>query len=350
MTTVSVNVSKNYDVLIGGGLIGDIGRLTANLSASRRAAVITDDIVGGLYAERVIRSLEDSGVKTEVFEISNGEASKNAVNFIAILNWLAEKRLTRGDTVIALGGGVVGDLAGFVTASYLRGVRLIQVPTTLLAAVDSSVGGKTGIDLDAGKNLAGAFHQPSLVVCDYETLDTLPEQVLRDGLSEVIKYGVIGNETLFDHIAERGVNFDREYVLAECIKMKRDIVTQDEFDTGLRQLLNFGHTVGHAVEKCSGYDITHGSAVAVGMAVIARASAKAGLCSEDCADRIISVIKNTGLPVESLFGADELYDVLCSDKKVSGAVITAVVPEKIGRCVLKKYPLDQFREFFKAGI
>ncbi len=350
MTTINVKVSKSYDVLIGGGLLCDTGRLISSLFPSRRAAVVTDDIVGRLYGERLAKSLESVGIEVSVFTIPNGEVSKSAVNFIAILNWLAERKITRSDNVVALGGGVVGDLAGFAAASYLRGVRLVQVPTTLLAAVDSSVGGKTGIDLDAGKNLAGAFHQPSLVVCDYNTLDTLNTQTVRDGLSEVIKYGVIGNEKLFDHVAEQRLNFDKEYVISECVKMKRDIVTQDEFDTGLRQLLNFGHTVGHAVEKCSRFAMTHGSAVAVGMSVISRASAKAGLCSSDCADRIVSVIKDIGLPTESPFGVDELYDILCSDKKVSGAVLTAVVPERIGKCVLKKFTLEGFKDFIKAGF
>ncbi len=350
MTTIKVNLSKSYDVVIGGGTLDTSGQLIADITASRRAAVITDDIVGGLYANRLIKSLEESGFITAVFTIANGEKSKNPTNYIAILDWLSTQMLTRADTVIALGGGVVGDIAGFAAATYLRGIRLVQIPTTLLAAVDSSIGGKTAIDLDAGKNLAGAFHQPSLVICDYDTLTTLPKQVLIDGLSEVIKYGVICGEELFNHIEQKGVDFDREYVIAECVKMKRDIVSDDELDMGLRQLLNYGHTVGHAVEKCSGYSITHGSAVAIGMAVIARASAKAGICTDLCAKKIISAINNIGLPTDSPFGITELYDTLLSDKKVSGASITAVVPEKIGKCVLKKFTLKDFRDFLKAGL
>lgn len=350
MTTVKVSLSKSYDVLIGGGLLGNAGQLLAKITPSRRAAVITDDIVCGLYSQTLASSLAASGFEVSVFTVPNGEGSKNAANFIAVLNWLAENRITRSDTVIALGGGVVGDLAGFAAASYLRGVRLVQIPTTLLAAVDSSVGGKTAIDLDAGKNLAGAFHQPSLVVCDYDTLDTLPVEVLRDGLSEVIKYGVIGDEKLFLHIEEKGTGFDREYVISECVRMKRDIVSEDEFDTGLRRLLNFGHTVGHAIEQRSCFSISHGKAVAIGMAVMARASKKAGYCSADCAEKIISAIKNTDLPTECPYPLYEIFDVLCSDKKISGDTITAVVPEKVGKCVLIDFSLADFNEFLRGGI
>ena len=350
MTTVSVSLSKSYDVLIGDGLLGQAGALLAALCASRRAAVVTDDTVGPRYAGRLVKSLENEGFDAPVFTVHHGEGSKDAAHFIGVLNWLAGLRLTRGDTVVALGGGVVGDLAGFAAAAYLRGVRLIQVPTTLLAAVDSSVGGKTAINLEAGKNLAGAFHQPSLVICDCDTLETLPGSVLSDGLSEVVKYGVIGSERLFGHIADRGADFDRAYVISECVKMKRDIVSKDEFDTGPRQLLNFGHTAGHAIETCSGYAVTHGSAVAVGMAIVTRAAAKAGLCPKDCPERLEAVLKRLDLPTESPFGADALYGAVRSDKKVSGGVITVVVPEKIGSCVLKKFSLPDFKEFLKAGI
>lgn len=350
MTTVKIGVSKSYDVLIGSGLIDEVGRLMSRVTASRRAAVITDDIVGAIYAPRLLTSLSESGFDAFTFTIKNGEGSKNAANFTAALNRLAEKGLTRGDTIIALGGGVVGDLAGFTASAYLRGVRFVQVPTTLLAAVDSSVGGKTAINLDVGKNLAGSFHQPALVVCDMETFKTLPEQILRDGLSEVIKYGVIGNEKLFEHIAEKGGGFDREYVVSECVKMKDGIVSRDEFETGLRRILNFGHTVGHAVEKLSGFTVSHGSAVAIGMATVSRAAARAGICSESCHKQIISAIESIGLPTDNPFKTAEIYKAVMSDKKISGFGITVVLPERIGKCVLKEMPLDELKVFLEAGV
>ncbi len=350
MTTVRVSASREYDILIGSGLLPRAGALISDISHSRYAAIVTDDTVDRLYAGVLESSLEQIGFKTVKFVIAHGERSKNAENYVALLNFLAEKHLTRGDTVIALGGGVVGDLAAFAAATYLRGIRLVQAPTTLLAAVDSSVGGKTAIDLVQGKNLAGAFYQPSLVICDHGTLATLPLETFRDGCSESIKCAVIGDEELFDHLFERGKNFDTEFVISRCVGLKRDIVADDEFDTGKRQLLNLGHTVGHAIEKLSGYEISHGSAVAAGMAVITRAAAAKGICSRDSAERILSALERFGLPTGTDFGCAELYDAMLSDKKISGDAITLVMPERVGRCILMKTPVTELADILKAGL
>ena len=277
MKSVKISVSKEYEVLIGHGLINDCGELCRGvLAESVKAAVISDDNVAPLYLERVKAALEKAGFAVVSFVFPHGESSKNGGTYLEILNFLAENQITRTDALIALGGGVVGDITGFAAATYLRGIRFVQIPTSLLAMVDSSVGGKTAIDLPAGKNLAGAFCQPELVICDLDTLDTLSDAFFTDGCAEVIKYGILKDEALFAHLEEKAQGFDREYVISRCVELKRDYVTEDEFDTGLRMMLNLGHTVGHAIEKLSAYSVPHGSAVAMGMAIIARACAARG--------------------------------------------------------------------------
>lgn len=350
MTSINVRASSSYDVIIGSGLLDSAGDYISRFCKTGRAAVITDDIVDRLYYGKLQSAFSKSSVSAVKYVIKNGERSKNAENYIGILNFLAQNQFTRSDTVIALGGGVVGDLAGFAASTYLRGVGLIQIPTTLLAMVDSSVGGKTAIDLECGKNLAGTFYQPRLVLCDCDALDTLGGDTFADGCAEVIKYAVLGSEELFLHLAERGKAFERERVISACVKMKRDIVCEDEFDNGTRQLLNLGHTLGHAIELCSGYTVTHGSAVAAGTAAISQSAARSGICSEDCALRIRELIEKFSLPSRTGFGAQELYNAMLSDKKRRGGVITLVVPEKIGRCVLRPTKIDELRAFIEPGL
>lgn len=351
MKTVEVSASKKYEVVIGGGVLEQAGaRVRAIAPACEKIAVITDDRVAPLYAGRLEQSLAGAGFSVVRFTLEHGERSKNAENYVQILNFLAENRMTRGDLVAALGGGVVGDISGFAAATYLRGVKYIQIPTTLLAMVDSSVGGKTAIDLPAGKNLAGAFCQPDLVLCDPSTLDTLPGEVFTDGCAEVLKYGVLGDRTLFDHLLERGREFDRGDVVTRCVEMKRDYVCADEFDTGVRQKLNLGHTVGHAIEKCSGYAVPHGSAVAVGMAVVARAAAARGLCTADCAEEIVRAITALGLPTATEFSAEELAAPMLSDKKRSGASVNLIVPCGIGDCRIMPMPTSELAGFVRAGL
>ena len=238
----------------------------------------------------------------------------------------------------------MGDLAGFAAASYLRGIRFIQVPTTLLAAVDSSVGGKTAIDLPAGKNLAGAFCQPSLVLCDTDTLNSLPLDIFRDGCAEVIKYGVLYDPKLFAHLEEKGLSFDREAVITRCVELKRDVVMEDEFDTGARMKLNLGHTVGHGVEAKSHFAISHGKAVAIGMAIVSRASA--------CADtpRIVALLEQFGLPTRTDYSADDLFTYTLSDKKRSGGTVNLIIPRAIGDCVIVPTKVESLKSFIQAGL
>ena len=349
MTTIKVSASKTYDVVVGRELLRSAGMLASGLVKGRSAAVVTDDTVGPLYAEALSASLLKAGFRVALFSIPHGEISKNADNYIALLNFLAESKMTRGDVVYALGGGVVGDLAGFAASTYMRGMRLVQLPTTLLAAVDSSVGGKTAIDLPAGKNLAGTFYQPDLVLCDTATLETLPKEIFTDGLSEVVKYGVIADETLFDML-NASVAQNLEEIISRCVAIKRDIVEEDETETGPRKLLNFGHTVGHAVEALSNFEITHGRAVAIGMAIMARAADASGLCQVDAAQHLVSLLQRLGLPTETDFTAAALAQAALSDKKRSGGTITLVVPEKIGVCTLRETPVAELEAFIGLGL
>ena len=351
MKTVKVSASKEYDVLIGTGLLDSAGeRLRAHLPKCAKAAVISDDNVAPLYLERLEKSLSQAGFECISFVFPHGEASKNAENYIKILNFLAANKMTRSDVVIALGGGVVGDISGFVSATYLRGISYVQIPTSLLAMVDSSVGGKTAIDLDEGKNLAGAFCQPEMVLCDLDCLSTLSPAFFTDGCAEVIKYGILGDVELFNHIKERGQDFEREYVVSCCVEMKRDYVCEDEFDNGVRRKLNLGHTVGHAIEKCSAYAVPHGSAVAIGMAIIAKCCAAKGICSRACADEIIEGIRALKLPLETEFSISELLGPMLSDKKRNGATVSFIVPRTIGDCDILPLPVEQIEEFVKAGL
>ena len=350
MKTITVSASRTYDIRIGPGLLTTLGEAVRDLGKVEKVFLVSDTQVYPLYGGAAEASLKAAGYSVSSFVFPAGEESKNGETFLKLLNALAQAGLSRSDLLIALGGGVVGDLAGFSAACYLRGIRFIQIPTTLLAAVDSSVGGKTAIDLPAGKNLAGAFYQPSLVLCDLDALDTLPEDIFRDGCAEVIKYGVLYDPELFSQLEISGLNFDREAVIARCVALKRDVVMEDEKDTGSRMKLNLGHTFGHAVEAHSRFTLSHGKSVAIGLAIIARASASMGICSEADAARIVSVLKAFGLPVQTQYTAEALLPYLLSDKKRSGGTVNLILPEAIGRCVVSPTPVSQLQSILQAGL
>lgn len=343
MKLVEVKASGSYCVKIGHGLLDTLGAELAALAAGN-VLVVTDTNVAPHYLERTENSLKSAGFSVISEIISAGEPSKNLENYEKLLRRMAAAHLTRADTVVALGGGVTGDLAGFAAASYLRGIRLVQVPTTLLAMVDSSVGGKTAVDLPEGKNLVGAFHQPALVLCDLDTLDTLPQAVFREGCAEVIKTAILFDRPLFEDLKRDGLNFNRESVIARCVEHKRDIVAEDEFETGSRKLLNLGHTLGHAVEKCSGYAVAHGAAVAIGTAAMARA-----FCRED-GEEIHAVLQKFGLPLTTEFTPEELAEAALADKKRQGDTVTLVVPTAVGKCELCRLPVSELQSVFEAGM
>ena len=350
MTTIEVAASKTYCVQIGAGLLSELGARIAALGGVRKVCIVSDSNIWPLYGAAADASLHMAGLETCTFVFPAGEASKNGETFLELLNFLAENRLSRNDVLVALGGGVVGDLTGFAAACYLRGIRFIQVPTTLLAAVDSSVGGKTAIDLGTGKNLAGAFWQPSLVLCDVNALATLPAEIFRDGCAEVIKTAILFDEPLFMELVRDGLGFDWERVIARCVSHKRDIVAADEFDRGQRNLLNLGHTFGHAVEALSNFTLSHGKAVAIGTAMAARAAAARGICDQGTATRIMWLLERFGLPIFTEFSAAELAAAALSDKKRSGDTVNLILPERIGGCVIHPVSVGELETIIQAGL
>lgn len=345
MKTIHVTASKSYDVLIGTGLLNSLGQqLLSVLNKPCKIAIISDSNVWPHYGKIAETTLMNAGFSVVNFVFLAGESSKNADTYLNILNFLAENHLTRSDAVLALGGGVTGDMTGFAAATFLRGIRYIQVPTTLLAMVDSSVGGKTAIDLPAGKNLVGAFYQPNLVLCDLDTLNSLPDSVFCDGCAEVIKYGVLYDRQLFDHLSEKGLEFNREAVIARCVELKRNVVAEDEFDIGARQKLNLGHTIGHGVEAQSCFSITHGQAVAIGMAIVSKAGCPT-IYAELCA-----VLEKFNLPTTTTFSAKELYTSALSDKKRAGGTVNLIIPREIGHCEIIPTPVEKLESFIKEGL
>lgn len=348
--TIPVRVRPPYDVRIGSGLLGRCGDYLAALLGQRRIAVLADDTVASLYLDTVTAALEDAGFAVCSHIFPSGEGRKNLSTLTELLEFLASEHLTRTDCVAALGGGVVGDMAGFAAAVYLRGIRYVQLPTTLLAAVDSSVGGKTAIDLAAGKNLAGAFLQPAAVLCDTECLQSLPADVFADGAAEAIKTGVLSDESLFALFEDGTLTAAPADVIARCVAYKAGVVERDETEQGERKLLNLGHTVGHAIEACSGFCIPHGHAVAAGLAVMARAAERLGWTQEPIAGRIAACLAKNDLPTGTDFSAQDLARAALSDKKRAGDTITIVVPRRIGTCQLHKLPVAELEHLIAAGL
>lgn len=344
MEIIRVPASKEYDVIIGNGILSTLGERCVNLLGKSKAVIVTDSNVAPLWLGKAKQSLEDAGIETFTYIFPAGEESKSKETLFDLLEFMAENKLTRSDFALALGGGVTGDMTGLAASLYLRGVPFVQVPTTLLAAVDSSVGGKTAVNLSAGKNLMGAFYQPSLVLCDTDTLGTLSAEIFADGMAEVIKYGVIFDKELFDAVKGGNITDKLEKIIARCVELKRDVVAKDEFDKGERQLLNFGHTMAHSIEKCSNFEISHGSAVAIGMVIAAKAGNALGWSDEDCTDEIIKANKNNALPCECSFSPEELAQAALSDKKRAGDSIAFVAPRKIGECYLKKVSVDVLKQ------
>lgn len=350
MQTIHVRTVPEYDVTIGPGLLAECGRRLREVLPLCRMAVVTDSNVAPLYLETVKSSLETAGFQVSACVFPAGEESKNFHTLSNILEFLAEEHLTRIDCVAALGGGVTGDMAGLAAAIYLRGVRYVQLPTTLLSSVDSSVGGKTAIDLQAGKNLAGAFLQPSAVLCDTDCLKTLPADVFADGAAEAVKTGVLCGESLFALFEGGALASAPEEVIARCVSFKAGVVERDEKEQGERKLLNLGHTVGHAIEKCSNFTIPHGHAVAAGLAVMARAAERLGWTDEPVAERVAACLEKNRLPVRTGFEPRALALAALSDKKRAGDSITIVVPKAIGRCELKKIPVSELLPVIQAGL
>jgi 3-dehydroquinate synthase len=346
---------RRYTIKIGDSLLNRLGRECALLKLGSRCAIITDTNVGRQYAKPAYNSLVRAGFEPSLIVVPAGETAKSLKAVQSCYDRLASHRLERGSFIIALGGGVVGDLAGFVAATYLRGISFVQVPTTLLAQVDSSVGGKVGVNLKAGKNLVGAFHQPRLVLCDLTTLDTLPTHEYRAGLAEVFKYGIIYDPALFARLEHKLPALLRREpkilaaIVARCCQIKAEVVGQDETESGRRAILNFGHTIGHALEAISGYGkYLHGEAISIGQIAAARLSAAlTGLPLKDVT-RITDLFRGAGLPAQVKLNAGQrtkLFAAMKLDKKVSNGEIKFVLAHRIGQVVWgQKVPLAEIQK------
>lgn len=339
MECLRIETSAPYDILIGEGLLDRLGEEIAPVISPCRAAVVGDDCTTALFASRAASALAKAGFTPESYVFPRGEKNKSWATLGTLLEWLGERRFSRSDVIVALGGGVTGDLTGFAAAVYARGMRFVQLPTTLLSAVDASVGGKTAVNLAAGKNLAGAFHQPARVLCDLDILRALPASLESDGLAEMLKYGVLADAVLFALLSSGQWREKRGAVIRRCLEIKRDYVVGDETDQGKRQFLNLGHTFGHAAECCSGFRISHGQGVAMGLVMAARA---AGMDSRPLA----AAVAACGLPAACPYPAEALARAALGDKKRRGGEITLVLPERIGKCRLAKTPVSQLPEIF----
>ena len=341
---IEVKASGRYDVLIGRGILNDIAACVGAFSGVKRVSVVTDSTVDGLYSDRVTIPLSEAGYIVSKYVFEAGERSKNIDTYAAILDHLAANGLTRSDMVIALGGGVTGDMAGFAAATYMRGIKYIQVPTTLLAQIDSSVGGKTAIDLKAGKNLVGAFWQPAMVICDVDTLSTLPQEVYDDGMGEMAKYMILDKD-IFAAASEKCP--DIVDLVAMCVDYKRRIVEADEYEQGLRKLLNLGHTPAHGIEKLSGYEITHGRAVAMGLRIIVDNSARLGYIDASQRQEILRVLKGYAREEAIPFDIADINTAALQDKKRAGDNITLLMIHGIGDVRPHTVNIDRIGEYIR---
>ncbi|MCM1329550.1 MAG: 3-dehydroquinate synthase [Ruminococcus sp.] len=349
ITRIPIKAGSDYEVLIGRNLLADCGKYVKTVTKAKKTAVVTDDNVYGFYGEKVLQSLSENGFEVCKFVFPHGEQSKTPDTLFQIWNFLAEHNITRSDCLIALGGGVTGDMTGFAAATYLRGMDFVQIPTTLLAQVDSSVGSKTAVDLAGGKNLVGAFKQPRLVLCDIDALDTLPDEFFTDGMGEVVKHGMIKSAKLFEQLEKfdlRSLRADRDVlaeVITQNIAIKRDVVQADEFDRGERMLLNFGHTLGHSIEQYYNYTgITHGQAVAAGMKMITRVAEAHGIAEPGVLERLKKCLDSYGLNAEIEPSMGELGAACLNDKKLFGDTINIVVCCDVGASMIKKMHVEAF--------
>lgn len=350
METVKVTASKEYIVHIGKGFLDTVGEKLREIKRPCRVVLVSDDTVFELYGERVKQSLINAEFTVFEFVFPHGESAKSLENFGKIQEFCAENSITRTDLFVALGGGVTGDLTGFVASTYLRGVDFVQIPTTVLSMVDSSVGGKTAINLNAGKNLCGAFYQPIAVYADCDTLNTLPNETYNEGCAEIIKYGMILDGEFLTFLKNNSIRDNIEYVIKRCVEIKRDVVDRDEFEKGERKLLNFGHTIGHAIEKCSNLTISHGNAVAIGMVIATKGAYEIGMSDEDYSETLLQVLKANNLPTNCEFTAEQLYKASLSDKKRSLDTMALIVPEEYGLCKIMKLPVDDLLNFIEKGM
>ena len=359
MIITSVKASKSYDIYTGSGLTGSCGKIIRDVCPKAlKILIATETNVAKRYLAAVRDSVEAEGFEVYEYIFNAGEASKSITTVSGMWGVMAKAGFTRTDAVVGLGGGVTTDMAGFAAATFLRGIDVVQIPTSLLAMVDAAVGGKTGVDLPEGKNQVGAFWQPSAVIEDTDCLLTLPDEVFSEGMAETIKYALIMDRPLYDILtanAKNGIGIKNDAALMEkivgmCVADKADVIMNDEFDNGRRQTLNFGHTVGHVIERNSDFRKPHGVCVAAGMGIIADASVAAGTLSSDEAEKMKSLIRAYGLPVTDEITSDEAVSGAMNDKKKRGNMLSVIVVNKIGTSDIVKMTPDEFLVFLKGAL
>lgn len=352
MEKVTIKASRTYEILIDNGIIDRTGELVYEIKKSGKAAVITDDNVDRYYGERVMRSLEKAGFAPKKFVFKHGEASKCHSTLLEIYDFLVENDFTRSDFIVALGGGVVGDTAGFAAATFMRGIDFVQIPTTVVSQADSSVGGKTAVDIASGKNLVGAFHQPSLVICDTETLNTLTPEFFSDGMAEVVKHGMIKSRELFDILSGRDIKENLVDIMKRNVSIKGQVVENDEREKGERMLLNFGHTLAHAIEKYYNFTgLTHGCAVSVGMSVFTHIAERKGMTEKGTAEKLDALLIKCGLPVTDAAvtkDLEKLYEFSLHDKKHLTSGMNIIICPKIGESKVVKMSVEEYKEFLES--
>ncbi len=347
MKTIEVKTGRPYNIYIEHGLLSNAGKYVRNVSSAVRAVIVSDSNVAPIYAEAVDASLRENGFETSLFVFQAGEERKRLSTIEKMYSHFYEHDITRTDIVVALGGGVTGDMAGFAAASYLRGIDFVQIPTTLLSQVDSSVGGKTGVDLPTGKNLVGAFWQPAVVLIDPDTLSTLPGKFFNDGMGEVIKYGCIRSRSLFERLEKENAADIIDDIIYESVSIKKDVVEHDERDTGERAILNFGHTFGHALEKLYDYSgITHGEAVALGALLITRITEQKGITEKGTSDRLLALLKKYHMTTSTEFTLPQITAATRGDKKSSGKGLNFIFLREIGTCFINKISTDKINDYF----
>ncbi|MCC8074292.1 MAG: 3-dehydroquinate synthase [Clostridiales bacterium] len=347
MQKLTVKVSDEYDILIERGLISKSGELVKSVLPAKKITLVSDTNVYKIYGDLVKNSLENAGYTVFTYIYQAGEESKTTSVAVDIVEFMAQNGLTREDGVVALGGGVCGDMAGFAAAIYLRGIKFVQIPTSLLAQVDSSVGGKTAVDLPQGKNLCGAFHQPSLVIIDPDTLDTLSDHYFSDGMGEVIKYACIKSNELFDRLVNENPKNFIEDIIYQCVDIKRRIVENDEKEHGERALLNFGHTCGHAIEKLWNFkNISHGEAVGIGMVMISKVGEKLNITEPKTTDKIIKVLEKNNMKTGDSHSVREIVSAMSADKKRTGTGIKFIMLHSIGDSFIYPVENDKIPQIF----
>lgn len=354
MMTVNVCASKEYNVEIGDGIVSKLGEMTkAVCPKAIKALIVSETNVAALYLDVVKAQIEDAGIEVSTYVFEAGEKSKNINEIAGMWDKMAEAGFTRTDIVVGLGGGVTTDMAGFAASTFLRGIDVIQVPTSLLAMVDASVGGKTGIDIPMGKNQVGAFWQPSLVLEDTSFLKTLPDDVFTEGMGEVTKYAFIMDEKLMDLLEKQNGNIRDdaqvlENVIGMCVADKAEVINEDENDNGRRQILNYGHTAGHVIERDSGFTKPHGICVAKGMGIFMDACVKEGTLSAEDAKRMKDLLAMYKLPVSDEISAEDIVKGAMNDKKKRGNTLSVILVNKIGKAEIKKMTAEEFLKFLSV--